>query len=63
MLQKKRLNQKKVELERLKKESEEPDIEKKNIADAKATNNELQELRANVIELEKELKINLHKIQ
>lgn len=44
---------KKVELERLKKESEElPDIEK-NIADAKATNNELQELRANVIELEK----------
>ena len=46
---------KKVELERLKKESEElPDIEK-NIADAKATNNELQELRANVIELEKEI--------
>ncbi len=44
---------KKVELERLKKESEElTDIEK-NIADAKATNNELQELRANVIELEK----------
>lgn len=46
---------KKVDLERLKKESEEiPDIEII-IADAKATNNELQELRANVIELEKEI--------